>query len=130
MEGRYSYHATGLEGDLMKLVDLIKSTALKAFEASNPVNILFGTVSSANPLEIEIHQKLKLTEEFLVLSERVTRYEVDLEHDHSNSAGTTTKALSNLLTKTPIRTGLKNGDRVVLLRVQGGHQFVVLDKVV
>lgn len=114
----------------MSMIDLIKQTAIRAVEATNPVNVFFGTVTKVIPLEIEVHQKLKLTEEFLILTETVKRYEVDLEHDHSNSGGTTTKALVDKLTKTPIRTGLLVGDRVLLLRVQGGHQFVVLDKVV
>jgi len=106
-----AYDDVGFEGDLiMNLIDLIKSVAVKAVEATNPVHVLFGTVTSENPLEIEIHQKLKLTEEFLVITERVTRYEVD----------------NNI----SIRTGLKKGDKVALLRVQGGQQFVVLDKVV
>ncbi|UAW07796.1 hypothetical protein PVJ1_00062 [Psychrobacillus phage PVJ1] len=130
MERRRAHHVFKSEGDLMSLIDLIKRVSLQAFNASNPVNVLFGTVSQEKPLEIEIHQKLKLTREFLVLTERVTRYEVDLEHDHTNSAGITTKALTNLLKKTPIRTGLKKGDKVVLVRVQGGQKFVVWDKVV
>lgn len=114
----------------MSLIDLIKHTAIKAVEATNPVKVMFGTVLSTNPLEIEVESRMKLTEDFLVLTERVTRYEVDLEHDHSNDAGITTKGLTAMLIDTPIRTGLSNGDKVVLLRVQGGHQFVVLDKVV
>lgn len=112
------------------MIDLMKRTAINAMEASNPVKVVFGTVTSVNPIQIEIHQKLKLTKEFLVMTERVTRYEVDLEHNHSNSAGSTTMGLTDLLTEKPIRTGLKSGDKVVLLRVQGGHQYVVLDKVV
>lgn len=84
----------------MSLIDLIKTVAVKAVEATNPVNVLFGTVVSETPLEIQIHQKLKLTEEFLVITERATQ------------------------------VNLKHGDKVVLLRVQGGQQFVVLDKVV
>jgi hypothetical protein len=112
-------------------IDIIKKIAIAAVNSNNPVNVLIGTVVKASPLEIEIHQKLKLTKEFLILTERVTRYEVDLEHDHSNSGGVTTKALTDkLLKETPIRTGLIKGDKVVLMRVQGGHQFVVLDKVV
>jgi hypothetical protein len=93
----------------MSSVDLIKQIAIKAVEATNPVNVLFGTVKSVDPLEIEIHQKLKLTKEFLVLTEQLTKYEVD---------------------SLVIRPGLNKGDKVVLMRVQGGHQFVVLDKVV
>lgn len=96
----------------MGLIDTIKSAALKAVEASNPVNVLFGKVNSVSPLEIEIHQKLILTKEFLVLTERVTKYEV------------------NIPLNTLIRNGLKKGDRVVLLREQGGQRFIVLDKVV
>ena len=112
-------------------IDVIKRIAINAFNASNPVNVLIGTVSKESPIEIEIHQKLKLSKEFLIMTERVTRYEVDLEHDHINSGGVTTKALTDkLLKQNPIRTGLIKGDKVVLLRVQGGHQFVVLDKVV
>lgn len=84
----------------MSLVDLIKNVAVKAVGATNPVHVLFGTVVSENPLEVQIHQKLKLTEEFLVITERVTQ------------------------------VNLKRGDKVVLLRVQGGQQFVVWDKVV
>lgn len=110
----------------MSLVDLIKNVAVKAVEATNPVHVLFGTVVSERPLEVQIHQKLKLTEEFLVITERVTRYEVNLEHNHGGGIN----ALTGMLTNTPIRTGLKKGDKVVLLRVQGGQQFIVLDKVV
>ncbi|WP_025950465.1 DUF2577 domain-containing protein [Geobacillus thermocatenulatus] len=84
----------------MSLVDLIKNVAVKAVEATNPVDVLFGTVVSESPLEVQIHQKLKLTEEFLVITERVTQ------------------------------ANLKRADKVVLLRVQGGQQFIVLDKVV
>ncbi|MGM7683552.1 DUF2577 domain-containing protein [Cytobacillus sp. Hm23] len=112
------------------MLDHIKAAAIDAMNATNPVNVLFGVVVNTSPLEIEIHQKLKLTTEFLVLTERVTRYEVDLEHDHTCDTGVTTKALTGKLTTTPIRTGLKINDKVVLLRVQGGHKFVVLDKVV
>lgn len=107
MEWGYSHHVVKIEGDLM--INLIKQEALKAVNATNPVNVLTGTVTSTNPLKINIHQKLTLTREFLIVTERVTKYEVN---------GIT------------IREGLKNGDKVVLLRVQGGSQFVVLDKVV
>lgn len=118
----------------MGILEIVKRAGIGAVEADNPVAVLFGTVSKVDPLEIEIHSKLKLTKEFLVLTERVTRYEVDLEHTHKytddSSPMNTEKSLTDLLTKTPIRTGLKLEDKVVLLRVQGGQKFVVLDKVV
>ncbi|WP_313894305.1 DUF2577 domain-containing protein [Psychrobacillus sp.] len=109
----------------MNMNDMIKQIAIKAVDAQNPVNVVQGIVKSVVPLEIEVHQKLKLTKEFLLLTERVTRYEVDLEHDHGGP-----KALQGKLIETPIRTGLATGDKVILLRSQGGGQFIVLDKVV
>ncbi|MDT2252254.1 DUF2577 family protein [Paenibacillus larvae] len=30
----------------------------------------------------------------------------------------------------PVRQGLRKGDRVILLRAQGGHSFVILGKAV
>jgi hypothetical protein len=84
----------------MGMIDLIKKTAIAAVESRNPVNLLFGTVVNPNPLEIQIHQKLTLTKEFLIVTE------------------------------TAFQKGLIVGDRIVLLRMQGGHQFLVLDKVV
>lgn len=109
---------------------MVKQEVLRVINATKPMNLLFGTVTSMEPIGILVEQKLPLTKEFLVLTERVTRYEVDLEHDHTNSGGVTTKGLTDLLTKTPIRTGLKVGDEVALLRMQGGDKYLVIDKVV
>lgn len=109
----------------MSMIDMFKQMAGDTIGAGDPVNIVIGTVTKVSPIEIEISQKLKLTKEFLIITERVTRYEVDLEHNHGG-----TNALGGKLTDTPIRTGLKTGDRVLLIRVQGGQQYVVVDKVV
>lgn len=94
-------------------------------QAQNPVHILFGTVTKTNPLEVNVEQKFTLTEDFLVLTERLTPYE-EKEHTHSSANGETAPPSKPLI----IRVGLKSGDKVLLLRMQGGQQFVVLDKVV
>ncbi len=60
----------------MSLLDLIKTTAMAAFQASNPVNIVVGEViESKPPLKIEVHSKLILTDEFLLVAEHLTRHE-------------------------------------------------------
>ena len=48
---------------------------------------------------------------------------------YTMASASTGKALTNLLAKTPIRTGLKKDDKVVLAKVQGGNKYLVLDKV-
>lgn len=120
----------------MELIDVIKLAGSNAVNASNPVNVLIGTVTKASPLEVNVSQGFTLSEDFLIITERVTKYEENIEHDHGYEdtppsgppiPKTTSKKLGGLLT---IRHGLKAGDKVVLLRVQGGQQFVVIDKVV
>lgn len=111
----------------MSLLETIKKAGIGAVEASNPVNVLFGNVIKTNPLEVNVHQRLTLTEDFLIVPESLTRLEVNLRHMHTAPGGSTDEAF---LEPVVIREGLKTGDRVILLRVQGGQQYVILDKVV
>lgn len=154
----------------MSLLDTIKRAAIDAINATNPVNVLYGKVTKINPLEIQVHQKLTLTSEFLILGSNVTDHEVDMTvnhttgnalgnidlnhshgysgntsnsgetpHDHGYSGTTSpsggTRDLSHSHSysgkkKFIVHNALKLGEKVILLRVQGGHQFVVLDRVV
>lgn len=50
------------------IIDTIKRVALNAFEASNPVKLMFGKVISINPMKIKVNQYLTLTREFLVIN--------------------------------------------------------------
>lgn len=97
----------------MALVNLIKQASMGAFESSKPVAVMFGTVNKANPLEVNVEQRFTLTRDFLVLTERLTEYK-------------TTIAGQEIV----IRKGLQAGDKVILLRVQGGQQYIVWDRVV
>ncbi|SYX84601.1 DUF2577 domain-containing protein [Paenibacillus alvei] len=97
----------------MNLLELIKTAAAEAVAAADPVSVIFGSVTSVTPIEINIDQRLSLTTEFLILSESVQEMTVDISG-----------------TNYVIRKGLQAGDTVILLRVQGGQQYVVLDRVV
>ncbi|MDQ0412731.1 DUF2577 domain-containing protein [Mesobacillus stamsii] len=101
----------------MSLVDLIKRTALKAVAATNPVEHTFGVVKTISPLSVEIHSKLTLPEEFLVVSEHLTVHERNVIINNSAEA---------VVMK--FNDGLKPGDKVILSRVQGGHQYIVIDR--
>lgn len=84
----------------MALVNLIKQASMGAFENSNPVAIMFGTITRTNPLEVNVEQRFTLTRDFLIFTEIFNQ------------------------------RALQRGDKVILLRVQGGQQYVVLDRVV
>jgi murein DD-endopeptidase MepM/ murein hydrolase activator NlpD len=50
------------------IIDLIKKVALNAFEASKPVQLLFGKVISTDPVKIQVNEHVTLTKEFLVIN--------------------------------------------------------------
>lgn len=102
----------------MGMIDIIKQASVGAVGAENPVNILFGEVLSTDNFEIKLDQKLILSKEFFIIPEALTRYEINLSFGQPQTI------------KLVIREGLKAGDNVLLLRVQGGQQYVILDKVI
>lgn len=79
-------------------VNVIKNCAIEAVEANKPTKVEFGKVIGLHPLKIEIGQKLTLTNDFLVLTDKA---------------------------KT---ASLSINDAVLLLQMQGGQTFVVVDK--
>ncbi|WP_085829400.1 DUF2577 domain-containing protein [Clostridium massiliodielmoense] len=138
----------------MGMIDTIKKASMGAVGASNPVNILFGEVlnistttletskgevkyfnNHIDKIEIKVEQKLILDKDFFIIPESLTRYEILLKHKHeyedtSYNSTITKETQQKLLDRITIREGLKQGDKVLLLRVQGGQQYVILDKVV
>lgn len=109
------------------MLNAIKQAAQDAIEASNPVTVMIGTVTKINPLEVNVDQRFTLDADFLIVPESLTRLEIDLRHAHTAPGGTTDDALTEPVV---IRQGLQAGDRVVLLRIQGGQKYLILDKVV
>ncbi len=85
--------------DANELVKAMKRAALEAMQSSKPVNVYFGKVISASPLQINVEQKMILGMAQLVLSRNVTDFKtmvtVDWEsepalssHNHSLSGNT------------------------------------------
>ncbi len=84
--------------DFNDLLIAVKKAAIDAVNATKPASILYGTVTSQSPLVISVDQKLKLSSDQLVLTQRVADY------------------------------GLVIGDKVILIQAQGGQTFIVLDR--
>jgi hypothetical protein len=125
----------------LNLADSIKSFALNAVDNSSPLILFYGIVKQANPLIINVDQRFDLEEDKLILSSLVQDFEADVDlifstedetHTHDVSEGTITENTHNHLisgVKTvTFRLGLKAGERVLLLRKQGGEKFLVIDR--
>ena len=121
-----------------KSVENIKRAALDAVLASMPSGVYFGTVISASPLKISVEQKMTLTDKQLVLSTLVQDFSVNMTVDHkteskSGGSGDDSFASHNHDYKGAksfrVHLALKTGEKVMLIRVQGGQKFIVLDRI-
>lgn len=129
---------------LSELLQLIKLASKEQAEASKPVAVMFGRVVSTAPLEIQLDQKITLTESFLVLTKSVVDYSVDMTvvhttedhaHSHQYTDDSTTRTTEPHThnhayvgrKSFAMHNKLKIDDHVILLRVQGGQQYIVLD---
>ncbi|MDB0519960.1 hypothetical protein C4R87_19250 [Clostridioides difficile] len=81
------------------LLQIIKKAAMDAVETSNPMKVVFGTIESINPLKVKIEQKLTIGDFFLIQTDTFKRY-----------------------------TEKKIGDKLALIRMQGGQQYLILDR--
>lgn len=91
------------------LIASIKKAALDAVNAANPVTLVFGKVKSVDPFEIDVDQKLLLTEEFVVIGQYVKEYSLDLTIEGE------------------MWHGFRVDDELLLFRMQGGQKYCIID---
>jgi len=124
--------------DYNQFLKLIKRAAIDAVEANKPVRVYYGTVTKEKPLEINVEQKMTLTEAQLILAKAVTDHYVDVEVRHvtgqtgGGSGYAAFESHSHTYAgrkKIMIYNGLKSGEKVLLIRFQEGQKFVVLDRI-
>lgn len=101
-------------------VELVKRAAVDAVEAGKPVRVVLGTVISASPLKIQSEQKSVYTEKMLILPQSLTDRTLTLTEE--DTAPPRTRRVT-------VHNALQAGERVALLRVQGGKGFLVLERV-
>ena len=113
---------------------------------------MFGIVEKVSPLEIRVDQKLLLDEKFLILTKNVINHYVDIEvnhftesdplvgyspwdttHGHPDAgSGSIPESHRHKYTgrkKIKIFNGLQVGEKVILIRLQGGQKYIVLDRI-
>lgn len=124
--------------DFSDLLKSIKQVARETVDNDVPAIVCFGEVQSDNPLQVLVDQKLLLDSDQLILSRNVTDFSRDETVDHmtENRAGGSQYALFESHNhqykgrkEFKIHNKLQTGDQVILLRVQGGQKFVILDRI-
>lgn len=80
------------------MFNTMKQIAENVFEARRPADWCYGKVISLDPFQVQIDQKLPLKKEFLAVRTGVSA------------------------------SSFKVGDKLILLRKQGGQEYLILDK--
>ncbi|WP_455577351.1 DUF2577 domain-containing protein [Anaerosinus sp.] len=121
-----------------QLVQTIQMLAKQTLDASKPSDYVLGVVEAVNPLTIRIEQKESIPEEFLILTDAVRDYEVDIEVNHvtenrAGGSGDAEFASHNHgyvgRKKIKVYNSLHVGEQVILIQQAGGQEFIVLSRV-
>lgn len=133
--------------EMARFMENVKKAAMDAYKASDPAGLFFGTVTSASPLAITIDQNQILEEDALILSSLVQDITVDATMDHTTGSYTHTHSISDTYSgggtassdththsysgrkSFTLHFGLQAGEKVMLLRMQGGQRYLVLDRI-
>lgn len=120
------------------LAEVMKQLAGQAEDAGRPSDYILGTVESSSPLSIRVSQKDLITAEYLITTDAVRDYDVDIEVNHvtenrAGGGGYAEYASHNHDYKGRKRirvyNGLKRGEIVVMIRQRGGQQYLVVSRI-
>lgn len=115
--------------DYNGLVNVMKQAGSKAVDASGPVTVCYGKVTSASPLQVLVDQKMTLGSAQLVLTRNVTNCETEVTVEWMTEGADGHTHAVNGKKKMTIHNALKSGDEVILIRQQGGQKYIIIDKV-
>lgn len=78
-------------------------------------DVVFGTVVSTSPLSIQLSEKIILSEPFLIVSRYLSNYSQKIQ-------------INGKYREITVYNALSAGDKVTMIRMDGGQQFYVLEK--
>ena len=122
---------------MQSLYNTLQAMVKQTVDAHEPADYILGVVVSRSPLAIQIQQNDVITEEFLILTDAVRDYDVDIEVRHVTelrAGGTGDPAYEahdhDYIGRKKIRVynSLHVGETVILLKQAGGQEFVVLSR--
>ena len=116
----------------MDLLSVINQVIQTNTEAQKLTDLSIGTVTKANPVEVQINQSMPpLPSEVLLLTDTVKKREEDVKIEVWFKSALEAKGITvsnDVIGKVEVQHDLKKGDKVLMLRVMKGQQFIVLSK--
>lgn len=121
-----------------QLYQTIQQLVSQTVQAGKPADYCIGVVESASPLTIRLDQKEIVSEEFLVLTDLVRDFQVDITVSHTTEnraggGGDAEFASHNHdysgRKKIIFHNALHAGESVLLIRQAGGQEYIVLSRI-
>lgn len=135
------------------ILQIVKQASLDAMNNAQICDIRYGKVTSTSPLRVQITSQFVIPASLLVVPQHLTTYELECtlsqssesisgeteksedlkdedepfsEHTHKFSMTTSGGESKQTIT---VHNALKVGDKVALLRQQGGQSYFILDRI-
>lgn len=120
------------------MLQLLQEIAKQTMDASKPSDYLIGVVETVSPLSIRVDQKDLISEDFLVLTDLVRDYNVDITVNHTTENRAGGGGYAEFAShnhdytgrkKITVHNGLNIGESVLLIQQAGGQEFIVLSRI-
>ena len=132
----------------MSLKDIIENIVQSVIDRVQPARIVYGTVIAVSPVEVRINERLIISGDALIIPRELQAGAVFHTHTHKVQEHDTEEYKQEFVTQasgkvvidhihhvleqetTPeeTRIGLRVGETVILLRNQGGQEYLVLGR--
>ncbi len=112
-----------------ELIEVIQQIAVNAVSGGKPLEVRIGYVERVNPIVVELIGGFRISESMLTLSDSVKDREVEVEIEWGTEVASQHTHGITGVKKMTIKNGLQVGERVVILRSQGGEKHLVLDRI-
>lgn len=120
-----------------QLISTLQKLVAQTNNAMKPSDYCLGVVETVTPLSIRIDQKDILTEDFLILTDLVRDYSVDITVSHTTENRAGGGGYAEFAShnhdykgrkKIIVHNGLSVGESVILIQQAGGQEFIVLSR--
>ena len=121
-----------------KFYQTVQAAIAQTVEGMRMGDYILGTVENENPVSIRINQRDLITSDFLIFTDAVRDYHVDIEVKHTTENRAGGGGYAEFVShnhdytgrkKITVYNGLHKGEVVILLRQGGGQQYCVLSRI-
>lgn len=110
------------------LVDYIKEICFNMLEEIVFSDTVLGTVLSTSPISIKLSDKIILSENQLILSQRVSDFILEINSCPEFPDDISNKEDFSKRTKCKVYNSLKQDEQVIMAKTLGGQLYFVLDR--